>query len=64
MYKVFPVVGGWQVFYIEENLPPRQQDGHPHPYKHRQSAYKRCKKLNTILDETQKMIDRDSAIII
>ncbi len=77
MYKPLPVEGGWLVFYIEEDKPPRPADGrtkpYPHkrpadgrtkPYPHKTHAYRRARKLNKALEEVEQMIKRDGAIIL
>ncbi len=64
MYKPLPVEGGWLVFYIEEDKPPRPADGRTKPYPHKTHAYRRARKLNKALEEVEQMIKRDGAIIL
>lgn len=63
-YKVRRIGQFWYIWLInEDNEPIRPIDGNP-PYKHRQSAYKRCKKLNDLLKRTDEEIARTGAIIV
>ena len=65
MYKVLPVPGGWQVFWIEcPDALPRRVDGRIEPYKQRQAAYRRCKTLNDALKPIEKMVAETGAIIL
>lgn len=65
MYKVFRVQGGWHVFLINaEGIPLRTIDGHPQPYTTRQNAYRRCKKLNTLIKQMDEEIRKNGAIIV
>jgi hypothetical protein len=74
MYKVFPVEGGYQVFRLIPDSPPvpvarpvfvpSDEDGKYAPYKQRQAAYRRCKKLNDDEAVIDAMIARDGAIIL
>lgn len=62
MYKVLPVEGGWQVFWIESpDTEPRRIDGRIEPYRQRQAAYRRCKKLNDAVKRIDEQIERDGA---
>ncbi len=50
MYKVFPVAGGWQIFYCP-SAPLHYDDKRPYDdrvYTHRNAAHRRCKRLNQI----------------
>ncbi len=63
MYKVFPVEGGYQVFWVEkEGAIPRPV--RVESYKQRQSAYRKAKQLNDEAKEVDKFLVRDGAIII
>lgn len=64
MYKPLQVEGGWLVFFCEEGKPPRLADGQKRPYAQRTNAYRRARKLNQALEEVERMIKRDGAIII
>jgi hypothetical protein len=69
MYKVFPVAGGFDVFRLEPDkepvlVPHTNKTGQVVPYKHRQAAYRRCKKLNDAVKEVDKMIAEKGAIIV
>ena len=65
MYKVLKVQGGWQVFWVESpDTEPRPIDGRLEPYKQRQAAYRRCKKLNDAIKDIDYRIARDGAIIL
>jgi len=65
MYKVLPAEGGWQVFWIERpGTEPRRVDGRIEPYRQRQAAYRRCKKLNDAIEKVNAMIAKDGAIIL
>jgi hypothetical protein len=63
MYKVLPVEGGFQVFWVEnETTQPRPV--RVEPYKHRQSAHRKAKELNDAVKNVDEMVKRDGAIII
>jgi hypothetical protein len=63
MYKVIPVPGGYQVFWVEnEGATPRPV--RVEPFKHRQSAHRKAKQLNDAVKEIDEMIAKDGAIII
>lgn len=64
MYKVLPVEGGWLVFYVEDNKPPRPADGRSKPYTQKTHAYRRARKLNKNLEIVEQMIKQDGAIIL
>lgn len=63
MYKVLPVKGGYQVFWVEnEDAQPRPV--RVEPYKHRQSAYRKAKQLNDAVNNVDEMIKKNGAIIL
>jgi hypothetical protein len=75
MYKVFPVEGGFQVFWVESPgteplavprpvFTPSDEACKYAPYVHRQAAYRRCKKLNDAVRQVDEMIAKDGAIIL
>lgn len=72
MYKVFPVDGGWHVYWLESpdaepKLVPRPTDDPEErlkPYSKRQAAYRRSKKLNDLNKKIDEQIARDGAIIV
>lgn len=74
MYKVFPVEGGYQIFWCPHYLDKeartedeRFADSRPASkkvYPQKQGAGRRCKQLNDALKQTDEMIARDGAIII
>lgn len=63
MYKVLPVPGGWQVYWVEHDT-ARPRPVRVEPYKQRQSAYRKAKELNKAVQETDDMIAKDGAIIL
>ena len=70
MYKVLRDGDGWSVFWIERPdtepvlVPHTNGLGQVVPYPQRQSAYRRCKKLNDAVKQVDEQIKRDGAIII
>lgn len=69
MYKVFPDGECWSVFRCEPDtepvlVPHTNKLGQIVPYRQRQAAYRRCKKLNDAAKEVDAMIARDGAIIL
>lgn len=62
-YKVFAVSGGWRVFYVEgDKLIP--DVGRLDPFSQRTHAYRRARKMNRMLEEVNKRIAREGAIIL
>jgi hypothetical protein len=56
MFKVFPVEGGYQIFWCP-SAPMHYADKIPHDgkvYKQRQAAYRRKKQLQEALEKTDK----------
>jgi hypothetical protein len=70
MYKVLPVEGGFDVFRLDSPdaeprlVPHTNKTGQVVPYKFRQAAYRRCKKLNDAVKDVDQMIARYGAIIV
>jgi len=75
MYKVFPVSGGWSVFWLKtpdaEPVPvpkavllPEDEIAKWEPYKQRSAAYRRCKKLNDAIKHIDSLVAKDGAIIL
>jgi hypothetical protein len=74
MYKVKEVPGGWVVVLVDSPdaepilvskavQRPEDETHKWEPYSKRQAAYRRCKKLNDAVKDTDAMIARDGAII-
>lgn len=74
MYKVFPVEGGYQIFwcphYLDKDARTEEEKlAEKRPYSKKvyskpQAAQRRKKQLNDSLKEVDKMIARDGAIIV
>jgi len=60
-YKAYKTIGGWGVLFLDQNNNSRPADGGK-IYKHRQSAYRRCKQLNDSLPQTLEAILRKADV--
>lgn len=60
-YKAYKTVGGWGILFLDEKNNSRPADGGK-IYKHRQSAYRRCKQLNDSLPQTLETILRKTDV--
>lgn len=62
MYKVHRISEGWVILYHEGDTSRPVDGGHVYP--HKQNAYRRCKKMNKVLEEYIAFIARDGANIV
>ncbi len=75
MYKVYPDRGGWSVFWLASPdaepvqvprpvMTPADEEHKFEPYSKRQAAYRRVKKLNDLIKQTDKLIEEGGGAII